>query len=196
MQPVVLRPVQVVTVCVKCHTCVLRSGAYHLRGHRRGYAGGQVEETGSRVEQTDIILQELMAAAHKGREPRRFTRVKIEILVPRAERNRASSSIPHRCGVRENLLHARVGRERLSLHDSDSGKLSENLRIRGISRFRLDDPVDLLVELEGDRVNGVEIKTGTIDELRLRRICRLRRQCHPVPLAGPPSPWGRQSGPG
>jgi hypothetical protein len=73
-------------------------------------------------------------------------------------------------GFGEDLLHPRVGLERLALFDADRGEQTQRLGIHRRIRLLLYDCVDVLVEGEIDRANGVQVLARQVDEVHLRRI--------------------------
>jgi len=68
-----------------------------------------------------------------------------------------------RCGVADgdrlgqDLLHAIIGVERLAFLDADCGELSDQLRIESVGRLVLDHRIELLVESEVIRMDGVHL---------------------------------------
>ena len=100
-------------------------------------------------------MEELVAAADKRRAPG-AVRVEERFLQSRPVSVRARRGLAHRRGFGEDLLHPRVGRERLALLDADGGQQAQCLRIDRVGGFLLHDLVDFLEERAVHRVNRVE----------------------------------------
>jgi hypothetical protein len=140
-----------------------RAGARLGGGHGRGDAGGTIEKQNAIVEHQLPVVHELEAAPGKGGIPVAVG-VEIDAGFAGREGNGPSRRVAHRDGVGEDLLHAIVWSEGLSLFDADRSQQTHKFGVKGIRRFVLNDGIKLFVDLEGVAVNSVELHAGGIDE--------------------------------
>ena len=109
------------------------------------------------------LFEELVAHAGKRRVP---SAVGIEehALLAGSEGDGPRRGVAQRHRFGQDLLHPGVGVEGLPLLDADGGELSDQFRVERVRRLILDHGVQLFVELEVVRVNGVDLLAGEIHE--------------------------------
>ena len=72
------------------------------------------------------------------------------------------------CGLRENLLHPRIGIERLALHDADGRQRTHDLRVERVHRLLLHQRIDHLEVTEVVWRNRHECLAAALEKLLFR----------------------------
>jgi hypothetical protein len=65
----------------------------------------------------------------------------------------------------KNLLHPRIGLERLSFHDANRSQLSHDLGIEGVARLVLNECIQLLVDVKS--LAGIVLNAAPLPSMNL-----------------------------
>ena len=153
-------PSKYFAVAVAHRVDVLRADAGEAHAHRRGDAGGHVEEVGARVELAGAVargrgdgavggdlrgrVEELVAADEERAGPLRVRVVGEAFLGSGGKGDGAGGGVADDDGVLEDLAHPLVGLERLAVHDPDRRRADPAAPDRRLRRFLLHQLVDEL----------------------------------------------------
>ena len=91
-------------------------------------------------------------------------------MIPFVPEKGAYGRIAQLRGLRQNLLHPRVRGKGFALLDANGRKETTKLGVKEFDRLAINHGVEFFVELVVGGVNGIELRSRSLDELHLRRI--------------------------
>src|SRR5208283_4633642 len=153
VQSVVLRSVEVVAFRIQSGNSILRANTNHLQNHGRGHSGVGVEKHSAGVEEASFIVEK---EVETGRDKPGFARIVKVGIVAGTEFNRSRSCVADGYGVGQDLLHALVGGEELTLLNSNRQELAHQFGTLAVGWLFLNQCVGVFVEAVIVGANGVE----------------------------------------
>ena len=130
-------------------------------------------EACARIQQRGPLTYPVIASSRERIHPITFTRVEIEHFVAGIRPDRLHRDRSRIGGGGQDLLHSRIGLERLPLLDADGGQHPQDLWVLSVTGLSLNHFVHLLEDLVVHAVNRVDKFTGCVDERHLWRVVLL-----------------------